>query len=89
MAAMAHTIIMDEWPVGDDRWIVVSLVEFDGRWRLDLRIWFRAEDGSVRPGRGLGLRVWHLDRLAAAIEKARRGAVARELIPPRRSEDDE
>jgi len=88
VAAMTHTAVMDEWPLDDDRRVVIALILFQGRWRVEGRIWFRADDGSIRPGRGLALGVKHLERLAAAIEKTRRGAVARDLIPPPRGEDD-
>jgi hypothetical protein len=56
---------------------------------ISLRRTFRAEDGSIRPGRGLALSVRHLERLTATVEKARRGAVARDLIPPSWAEDRE
>jgi hypothetical protein len=73
---------MDEWLLDDDHTCVVALVEQQGRWRIDARIWFRAENGSLRPGKGLALGIRHLERLAAAIEKAHRGAVGRLLISP-------
>jgi hypothetical protein len=73
---------MDEWMLDDDHQCVVALVEYGGRWRIDARIWFRAEDGMLRPGKGLALGIVHTERLAGAVEKARRGAVARFLIAP-------
>lgn len=70
---MTHRVMIDGW------W----LVEYTGRWRFDTRVWFRAEDGSMRAGRnGLALGVRHLERLTAATEKAYRGAVGRFLITP-------
>jgi hypothetical protein len=80
---MTYAAIMDEWWVDDDHQLVVGLVDHAGRWRVDVRIWFRAEDGSMHAGRnGLALGVRHLERLTAAIEKAHRGAVARFLTTP-------
>ena len=84
---MTHTIAMDRWWLDDDRYVVIALIHFEGRWRLDARIWFRTEDGSFRAGKGLALSVKHLERLAAAIEKSYRGAVARDLIAPRAEGD--
>jgi hypothetical protein len=83
---MTHTAVIDEWPIDDDRRVVIALIHHEGRWRVDGRIWMRAEDGSIHPGKGLALAVKHLERLAGALEKARRGAVARDLIPPPRAE---
>jgi hypothetical protein len=86
---MTHTVVMDDWPLDDDRRVVIALIHHEGRWRVDARIWFHADDGSIRPGKGLALPIRHLERLAAAIDKARCGAVARDLIPPPRAEDSE
>jgi hypothetical protein len=80
VAAMTHSAVMDEWQLDDDRRMIVALINHEGRWRVDARIWFRAEDGSFTPGRGLALSVRHLERLTRAIEKTRRGAVGRFLI---------
>jgi hypothetical protein len=77
---MAHTAVMDEWPLDDDRTIIVALIEHEGRWRVDARFWLRAADGQLYPDKGLAVGVRHIERLADAIEKARRGAAARFLI---------
>jgi hypothetical protein len=82
---VTHTAIMDEWRLDDDRLLVIALIHYEGRWRVDARVWIRSEDGSFKPGRGLSLGVWHLPRLAAAIEKSYRGAIARFLVEPARS----
>ena len=86
---MTHSVVMDQWPLDDNRRVEIALILFEDRWRVDCRIWFRADDGSMCPGRGLALGIKHLERLAAAIEKVRRGAVARDLIPPPRAEGDQ
>jgi hypothetical protein len=75
-----HTTIMDEWRIDDDHNVVVALINHKDRWRVDARIRFRAEDGALHPGKGLAIGVKHVERLADAIEKVRRGAVARFLI---------
>jgi hypothetical protein len=78
---MSYSAIMDEWWLDDDHQLTVSLVEHAGRWRIDIRVLFRAEDGSMQAGRnGLALGIRHLERLAAAVKKAHRGAVTRFLI---------
>jgi hypothetical protein len=80
---MTHTAVMDEWLIDDNHMVVVALVRHEGRWRVDARVWFRADvDGAFHPGKGLALGIKHLERLAAAIEKTHRGAVARFLIDP-------
>jgi hypothetical protein len=35
---MGHVVPIDEWPLGKDHKIVVSLIEYEGRWRFDARI---------------------------------------------------
>jgi hypothetical protein len=80
---VAHVVPIDEWALTDDRTIIVSLIESRGRWRFEMGIWFRDQNGDeYRDGRVV-LGVRHLERLANAVEKARRGAVARYLIKPK------
>lgn len=82
---MAHSVVMDEWQLDEEHDIVVALINHEGRWRVDARVWFRDEDGALRPGKGLALGIKHVERLADAIEKTRRGAVARFLVRPKES----
>jgi len=83
---LVPTTIIDEWKLDDGNCVVVALVNYKSRWRVDARIWLPdVEGGTLVPGKGLALPVKHLDRLAIAIEKARRGAVARYLIKPAES----
>ena len=79
---MRHTIDIDEWPLDRERhiWIRVRLVLYEGRWRIDVRIWSIGDDGTERPGKALALGVRHLERLKNAVTKAYVGAVARDLI---------
>jgi hypothetical protein len=84
LSVLTHSIVMDEWQLDDQHDIVVALINYEGRWRVDARVWLR-EDGALRPGKGLALGVKHLERLADAIEKTRRGAAARFLIKPKES----
>lgn len=49
----------------------ISLETFRGHDLVNLRVWFRAEDGSKRPGKaGLALRVDKLEQLIEALQKA-------------------
>lgn len=49
----------------------VSLTEFKGYNLASLRVWFQADDGSMRPGKaGLVIRIERLPDLIAALEKA-------------------
>jgi len=49
----------------------VSLTEFKGYNLASLRVWFQAEDGSMRPGKaGLVIRVERLPDLIAALQRA-------------------
>lgn len=80
---MTHTAVMDQWAIDDDHEIIVALINYKGRWRVDARIWFRSEDDKMLyAGKGLALDIKHLSRLAAAVEKTRRGAISRFLISP-------
>jgi hypothetical protein len=77
---VAHVAQIDEWPLGRDTKLVVSIIEYEGRWRYDARIYFRDESGVMQPGKGLGLPLKHLERFADATAKALRGAAARDLV---------
>jgi hypothetical protein len=81
----SHSVIMDEWRVDNHRQVVIALIHHEGRCRVDARVWSRNEDGSFKPGKGLALGARHLPRLAAAIEKSRRGAMGRFLLEPAQS----
>jgi hypothetical protein len=54
----------------------VSFSEFNGHELLNLRVWFEADDGSMRPGKaGLAFKINKLpdfaDAISLALEKAR------------------
>jgi len=87
---MGHIVPIDEWQLGKDHKLAVSLIEYEGRWRFDARIYFRDEAGEMQPGKGLGIRLNHLPRFTEAAAKALRGAMARDLIrfPPQEDSED-
>jgi hypothetical protein len=75
--------IVAEWQLNRHERMRVALAEFHQVSVIDIRKWFEAEDGSVRPSkRGITVATRHLPLLAEATTKAL--AVAREqgLIPP-------
>lgn len=56
--------------------IRVSFSEFNGHQLLNLRVWFEADDGNMRPGKaGLAFKIDKLpdfaDAISLALEKAR------------------
>jgi hypothetical protein len=68
--------IIAEWQLNRHDRLRVSIEEYHGFPLLNVRKWFEAEDGSIRPGkRGISLAVAHLPQLAESIVKA--AAVAR------------
>jgi hypothetical protein len=59
--------------------------EFNGRTVVDLRSWFRAADGELKPGRtGLTLSVRHLEKLAEGFGEALRHARRAGMLNARR-----
>jgi hypothetical protein len=76
--ALAEPITVAEWwknRRGES--IRLALNRYEGRYVVDLRTWYTAEDGKLKPGKGFAAEVRHLPRLAAAFAKAE--AEAREL----------
>jgi len=57
--------------------IRLALLTFDGRNLIDLRTWYAADDGRLKPGKGFCAEAKHLPRLTEAFAKAE--AKAREL----------
>jgi hypothetical protein len=80
-AASHDTTIIAEWQVNRRERVRVSIERFDGTWLINIRRWFEADDGSIRPGkRGIALGVKHLPQLAEAIGDALASARERGLI---------
>jgi Transcriptional Coactivator p15 (PC4) len=51
--------------------IRVSRSDFNGHDLVNLRVWFKAEDGSKRPGKsGIAFRISLLPEVAAALSQA-------------------
>jgi hypothetical protein len=67
----ASLIIVAEWPKNDRETVRVTLDEYNGRPVVGARLWFRGEDGNMRPGKtGLAIGVRHLPALARALDQA-------------------
>ncbi len=85
MNATTENIIVAEWPINKRETVRVSIERFNGLWLINLRKWFEADDGKMRPGKhGIALAVKHLSRLAKAMSAAHRIAIEQGLIdsPP-------
>lgn len=65
------------WRDRGGRAVIVRLIEYNGHRLVDLRTFFTADDGTLRPAKGFVCNVRLLPRLARAIAKAT--AKAREL----------
>lgn len=62
----------------------VSVETFKGVPLVNLRVWFQAEDGDMRPGKqGVALRVELLPDLRQALERAESEAERQGLMPER------
>ena len=71
------TTIAEWWKNRRGKSIRLVLNRYEGRDVVDLRTWYTAEDGKLKPGKGFAAEVRHLPRLAAAFARAE--ARAREL----------
>ena len=68
---MTDAIVIAEWQINRRDRVRVSIEQFKGIDLINIRKWFEAEDGSLRPGKdGIALNVKHLPQLADAIVKA-------------------
>jgi hypothetical protein len=72
--------IVAEWPIKRGEVVRVSIEQYKSSWLFNVRKWFEADDGEMRPGKGLALSVKHLPRLAEATAKALEIARARGLL---------
>lgn len=64
-------VITGEWPKNKRESVRVALDEYQGRKIIDCRVWWRDDDGVLRPGKsGLTLAIKHAPALADALAKA-------------------
>jgi hypothetical protein len=63
--------VIDEWPLNGRERLRVTLELYRGVWLINLRKWFEADDGGLRPSkRGIAVSIRHLPQLAEAITHA-------------------
>lgn len=67
----ASLTIVAEWPKNERESVRVALDEFNGHPVVSARLWFKGDDGNMRPGKsGLAIGVRHLPALARALNQA-------------------
>jgi hypothetical protein len=67
----SDVLIVDEWPLNSRERLRVTLEPFRGVWLFNLRKWFEADDGGLRPSkRGIAVSLKHLPQLAEAMSQA-------------------
>jgi hypothetical protein len=82
-------IVVAEWPRNGNEVLRLTLEHYRGRYRADLRIWFRADDGELRrTRRGVPIALEDVDSVMRGLRKAEETAVelglaARSKIGPR------
>jgi hypothetical protein len=73
--------IIAEWPLNTRESARVSIEKYNGVWLINLRKWFEAESGEMRPGKqGIALGMRHLPQLAEAVTTALSIARQRGLV---------
>jgi hypothetical protein len=81
-AAIEFPISIAEWDRNEREVVRVALDQYRGCNTIDLRNWFRAADGELRPTKsGLTLSLKHLPALADALERALAKARELRLLP--------
>jgi hypothetical protein len=82
-----NVVIVAEWPLSRGDRAPVSIEKFNNAWLINLRKWYEADDGQLRPGRhGIALGIKHLPQLAEAITDALSLARERGILPPSEGE---
>jgi hypothetical protein len=80
-AAVALPILVAEWPRNVHEVIRITLSNYRGRIRIDVRVWFRANGDKARPSRrGISLRLKEISDIRTGLRKAREIAVDLGLI---------
>jgi hypothetical protein len=75
---LSEPLIIDQWwQTRGGKAIRLTVSTYAGRNLLDLRSWYTADDGRLKPGKGFCAEAKHLPRLTKAFAKAE--AQAREL----------
>jgi Transcriptional Coactivator p15 (PC4) len=73
---LSEPLVIDQWwQTRGGKAVRLTLSSYAGRTLIDLRTWYTADDGRLKPGKGAEAK--HLPRLTAAFREA--VATAREL----------
>lgn len=73
--------VIAEWDRNSREVVRVALDQYQGRYTINARVWFRAEGGELRPGKsGMTLSVKHLPAMADALAKALERAIELGLV---------
>jgi hypothetical protein len=84
---VSDEIIVAEWPLNRRNCMRVVLGSYNGYPIINVRKWFEADDGSIRPTKdGVALALKHLPQLAAAMTAALEIARERGLVTAERSD---
>jgi hypothetical protein len=75
-------VIIAEWEINSrGERARVTIEKFNRAWLINIRKWYAAGDGEMRPGRqGIALAIKHLPQLTEAMNAALAAANERELI---------
>lgn len=71
-AQAAPVVVVAEWNKNKKEKVRVSFVEFQGHDLLEIRAYFPAADGTMKPGKGLCLQRSQLTTLRRALQEAER-----------------
>jgi len=75
--------LIAEWPRNSREVIRVALDQYNGRFTLNIRVWYRDQAGELRPGKtGVTLALKHLPEMAAALSRALDVACSDETLAP-------
>jgi hypothetical protein len=73
--------VIAEWDRNSREVVRVALDQYQGRYTINARVWFRADDDTLRPGKsGMTLSVKHLPAMADALGKALARAIELGLV---------
>jgi len=71
-SATKFPIALAEWPRNHNQIVRIVLTEYNGRKGINIRVWFRAEGGDVRPTRtGIWLPLERLSEVRKGLRKAK------------------
>jgi Transcriptional Coactivator p15 (PC4) len=80
-APVALPIVVAEWPRNEREVVRITLSRYKGHTSIDIRVWFRAEEGDFRASRrGISVRLAEISGVRKGLRKAHEIAVELGLI---------